>query len=168
LEISGELERTQNGPYIATTRTDAAEVIVAEDRAGAFRRSIYLQQRRSQGLSLLGVFDAPTMVTNCTRRPVTTMPLQSLSMLNSEFAVRRGAAFALRTEREAGTDSAARIQRAFLLVTGRECSQKEWTDALQYIESQREQYAEEPRPEMRAWADFCQLLLASNAFLYLE
>jgi uncharacterized protein YunC (DUF1805 family) len=82
LAISGELDLTFDGPYVATTRNGAAEVIVPEDRPGAFRRSIYLQQRRSQGLSMLNVFDAPMMVINCTRRPVTTMPLQSF-LLNS-------------------------------------------------------------------------------------
>ena len=25
-----------------------------------------------------------------------------------------------------------------------------------------------PTPDRRAWADFCQMLLASNAFLYVE
>ena len=43
LAISGELDLTLDGPYIATTRNGAAEVIVPEDQPGAFRRSIYLQ-----------------------------------------------------------------------------------------------------------------------------
>ena len=35
---------------------------------GATRRSVYLQQRRTQTDSLLEVFDAPSIVTTCTRR----------------------------------------------------------------------------------------------------
>ena len=169
LAISGELNVTCDGPYVATTRNGAAEVIVAEDHPGAFRRSIYLQQRRSQGLSLLNVFDAPMMVVNCTHRPVTTMPLQSLSLLNSEFAVNRGRSFAQRIHREAGESAEARVRRAFVLATAHECSDEELMETLQFIQEQRQAYAGEGDPaESRAWADFCQLLLASNACLYLE
>ncbi|MEZ6034300.1 MAG: PSD1 and planctomycete cytochrome C domain-containing protein [Planctomycetaceae bacterium] len=169
LAISGELDLTMEGPYVATTRNGAAEVIVPEDRPGAFRRSIYLQQRRSQGLSMLNVFDAPMMVLNCTRRPVTTMPLQSLSLLNSEFTVKRGQSFAQRIAREAGDSAEARIRRAFVLAVGRECDSEELNDALQFVRDQEESYTHEINSvEDRAWSDFCQLLLASNPCLYLE
>lgn len=169
LAISGELDLTMGGPYVATTRNGAAEVIVPEDRPGAFRRSIYLQQRRSQGLSMLNVFDAPMMVLNCTRRPVTTMPLQSLSLLNSEFAVKRGESFAQRIARDSGDSAEARIRLAFVLAAGRECDTEELNDALQFVQDQEQSYAHQGnKAEDRAWSDFCQLLLASNACLYLE
>ena len=173
LAVSGELDLTAEGPYVPTTRNGAAEVVVPEDRPGAFRRSIYLQQRRSQGLSLLNVFDAPMMVVNCSRRPVTTMPLQSLSLLNSDFAVNRGKSFSQRIQREAGTDNAARIRLAFVLATARECGDEELAEALEFIGTQQQNYAAQPGSdssiaEQRAWSDFCQLLLAGNAFLYLE
>ena len=173
LAISGELDLSLDGPYIPTTRNGAAEVIVAEDRPGALRRSIYLQQRRSQGLSMLNVFDAPMMVINCTRRPVTTMPLQSLSLLNSDFAVKRGQNFYQRIQREAGDSTEARIRLAFVLATGQECSNEELTETLQFIQGQQQNYAaavadHAANAEQRAWSDFCQLLLASNACLYVE
>ena len=168
LAISGDLDLTIEGPYVATTRNGAAEVIVPEDRPGALRRSTYLQQRRSQGLSLLNVFDAPTMVINCTRRPVTTMPLQSLSLLNSDFAVKRGRSFADRLQREAGDSTEAKIRTAFILATGHQCTDEELTEAIAFIQLQQKNYADQEKAEHRAWSDFCQLLLASNAFLYLE
>ena len=173
LAISGELDRSLEGPYVSTTRNGAAEVIVSEDRPGAFRRSIYLQQRRSQGLSLLNVFDAPTIVINCTRRPVTTMPLQSLSLLNSEFAVNRGRSFAQRIQREVGDDPETRIRLAFVLATSQPCSDEELTETLQFMQTQQKLYEQQSgvdtaAAEARGWSDFCQLLLASNACLYLE
>ena len=173
LAISGDLDLTMGGPYISTTRNGAAEVVIPEDRAGAFRRSIYLQQRRSQGLSLLNVFDAPMMVVNCTRRPITTMPLQSLTLLNSDFAVNRGKSFATRLMKDAGDSADTRIQRAFLLATGAECSHDVLSESSQFISHQTELYSvaagsDAATAEIRAWSDFCQLLLASNAFLYLE
>jgi hypothetical protein len=173
LAISGDLDLSLEGPYVPTTRNGAAEVIVREDQPGAFRRSIYLQQRRSQGLSLLNVFDAPMMVVNCTRRPVTTMPLQSLSLLNSDFAVNRGRSFANRILRDEGDSAEARIRLAFVLATGHGCTDEQLADTLEFIESQRKVYTDssssgDENAEQRAWADFCQLLLASNACLYLE
>jgi hypothetical protein len=178
LAISGDLDPAADGPYVPTTRNGAAEVIVPENQPGAFRRSIYLQQRRSQGLSLLNVFDAPTMVINCTRRPVTTMPLQSLTLLNSEFAVNRGRSFAKRLQREVGDSEAARVNLAWVLATGHPCSAEAREEAIRFIHQQQQLYSsgsESPSSDaavsdgnMRAWSDFCQLLLASNACLYLE
>lgn len=162
LAVSGQLDNRFEGPYVATTRTGTAEVIVPEDRPDAFRRSIYLQQRRSQSLSLLSVFDAPNMVITCSRRPVTTMPLQSLSLLNSDFAVRRAQQLAQQLERSCASDARKRIELAFQLICGRSGTPQECDDALEFVNSQTTEAGE------RAWADWCQMLMASNLFLYLE
>ena len=168
LAISGDLDLTLDGPYIPTTRNGAAEVLVPENNPGAFRRSIYLQQRRSQGLSLLNVFDAPMMVVNCTRRPVTTMPLQSLTLLNSEFAVRRGHNFAKRILSDPMISDEDRIKQAFVLATGSPCEDDIAAESLAFIKQQQELYAESSDSQHKAWSNFCQLLLASNGCLYLE
>ena len=68
--------------------------------APACAASVYLQQRRTQIASLLEVFDAPSIVTTCTRRLPATIPLQSLSLLNSDFVVARAEKLAERLERE--------------------------------------------------------------------
>ena len=168
LAISGDLDLSLEGAYVPTTRNGAAEVLVPENNPGAFRRSIYLQQRRSQGLSLLNVFDAPMMVVNCTRRPVTTMPLQSLTLLNSEFAVRRGQNFAKRILSDGDKSDGDRIRLAFVLATGSPCEDEIAVETLGFIKQQQELYAESSDSQHQAWADFCQLLLASNGSLYLE
>ena len=100
LAASGELDDRPGGPYVPTDRTDSGEVVVDESAAGATRRSVYLQQRRTQIASLLEVFDAPSIVTTCTRRLPSTIPLQSLSLLNSDFVVARAHKLAERLERE--------------------------------------------------------------------
>ena len=46
------------------------------------------------------MFDAPSIVTTCTRRLPSTIPLQSLSLLNSDFVVARAGKLAERLERE--------------------------------------------------------------------
>jgi hypothetical protein len=120
---------------------------------------LYVQQRRTQVLSLLDVFDAPAIVTNCTRRSTSTIALQSLSALNSDFAVARAKAFAERVAREAGPDAMARIDLAFLLCAGRGPTTEERSAVEQFLVG---------ASGAEAWAGCCQMLLASNAFLHIE
>jgi hypothetical protein len=168
LAASGRLGSKTNGPYVPTPRSGNGEVIVDESKPGAFARSIFLQQRRTQVPTFLGTFDAPSIVFNCTRRAETTMPLQSLSLLNSEFAVKRGEDLAGRLERECGHDDTVKIRRAFLLTIGREPDSAEGKTAARFLVEQRLAYAGKPDAEQRAWADFCQSLFGLNSFLYLE
>jgi hypothetical protein len=180
LTASGQLDDRQRGPYVPTARTESGEVVVNERTPGAARRSIYLQQRRTQISSLLEVFDAPSIVTTCTRRLPSTIPLQSLSLMNSAFVVARAQELAARLEREgqckcqcgaagrAGDDML--ITRAFLLATGRRPSENEQDAARRFIATQPARYPGLAGSDARrrAVADFCQMLFASNAFLYIE
>ena len=168
LFVSGSLERRLGGPYVATQRSSAAEVVVNESSAGAARRSVYLQQRRTQTLSLLNLFDAPAVTFNCVQRPTTTMPLQSLSQLNSEFALARAAALARRLEHEAPPDPRHRARLAFELAAGRSPTDVELRSSLEFLEEQTRSYEPAADASPRAWGDFCQMLLSSNAFLYVE
>lgn len=168
LAASGELDCHRGGPYVPTRRTNEGEVVVDERAPGAHRRSIYLQQRRTQILTFLDVFDAPAIVTNCTRRVETTIPLQSLSLLNSEFVAARARGLARRIDREAGPCAGDRVNRAFLLATGRGPDAAECAGALRFLASQPERYAGRADASERSWDDFCQMILASNAFLYVE
>ena len=68
LAVTGELDDRQGGPYVPTDRSGSGEVVVDESKPGAARRSVYLRQRRTEITSLLEVFDAPSIVTTCTRR----------------------------------------------------------------------------------------------------
>lgn len=168
LSVSGELNRAMFGSYTPTQRSSAAEVVVNESLPGARKRSVYLQQRRTQTLSLLGLFDAPSLTFNCVHRPVTTMPLQALSLLNSDFALARAHALALRLEREAARDPRLRVRLAFELTRGSEPSDDERRAALQFIEDQTRLYEPATDATQHAWTDFCHMLLSANASLYVE
>jgi len=168
LSVSGELDRRFGGPYIPTQRSSAAEVLIAETQPGAKRRSVYLQQRRKQTVSLLNLFDAPSVTFNCVQRPTTTMPLQSLSLLNSEFALARSRELAKRLDVESIPHPRHRIRLAFELSSGRLPNDEELRQSLQFIEEQTRLYEPATDATIRAWSDLCQMLLASNGFLYVE
>ncbi len=119
LAITGELDERQGGPYVPTHRTDSGEVVIDESATDAARRSVYLQQRRTEITSVLEVFDAPSIVATCTRRISSTIPLQSLSLMNSDFVVARAQKLAMRLENESTTDWMIMM----LALTGRSCSQ---------------------------------------------
>ena len=168
LFVSGSMERRLGGPYVPTQRSSAAEVVVPDSQPGANRRSVYLQQRRTQTLSLLNLFDAPAVTFNCVQRPTTTMPLQSLSQLNSDFSLARAAEFARRLERDAPPDPRHRARLAFELATGHAPSNVELRASLSFVEEQTRAYEPAENASPRAWVDFCQMLLSSNGFLYVE
>ncbi len=167
LAVAGQLDPQQFGPYVPTKQTAIGEVIADEQTPGALRRSIYLQQRRSQTLSFMKVFDAPSIATVCTTRPSSTVPLQSLALLNSDFAFARSEAFAGRLLTEGGVSPRDLVRRAWRTAIGREPTEREAAVAEQFIATQQAQYSGE-NANRWALADFCQMLLASNAFLYVE
>jgi hypothetical protein len=143
-------------------------VEIDEKAAGARRRSVYLQQRRTQVVTFLQLFDTPAIVSTCGKRTPSTVPLQSLAMLNSEFARARAKGFAARVAREAGGETAARLAHAYRLACAREPLGAEAAACGKFLDKQRDVYAKEKDADARAWADLCQIILASNAFLYVE
>jgi hypothetical protein len=168
LHISGELDTRAGGPYVPSRRTVEGTVEVAENAEGAHRRSVYLQQRRTQVVTLLQLFDAPAMVGTCGKRSLSTVPLQPLVLLNSPFVRARARAFAQRLDREVGADREKRLTLAFRLACGRAPAEEELEACRRFLDRQRQVHAREKDVEERTWADLCQMVLASNAFLYVE
>ncbi len=167
LAASGELDRRMGGRYVPSHRTTDGSVEVAETDPGGRRRAIYLQQRRSQVMTLLQLFDAPSIVAGCGARPTSTVPLQSLAMLNSEFARDCARALAQRLGHEAGQLTEDRLNLLFCVVCGRQPCREERGAARRFLSEQTTVYTGKEASE-RAWTDLCQMVLASNAFLYLE
>jgi hypothetical protein len=93
LAVSGELDITQFGPPVPVKDGENGQAIV--DGANT-RRSLYIQQRRSQPVSILQAFDAPVMTVNCERRPSSTVATQSLMLMNSQFALEHALTLARR------------------------------------------------------------------------
>ena len=167
LVAAGDFDDRMCGAYVPTQRAGSGETVVPEDNPGAGRRSVYLQQKRTQVHTLLQVFDAPSIVFNSTRRPRSTMPLQSLSLLNSEFVLKRSQSLAGRLQHEAASES-DRIQRLFLITTGQVATEPQISSATRFLHDQTAEYRMQEGGEQRAWCDLSQTLLIGNAALYLE
>jgi len=167
LTVSGELNFHMGGLYVPTHRAGGC-VDVDEKHPGSRRRSVYLQHRRTQIPTFLELFDAPPLTPNCGRRNTATVPVKSLALLNSDFARARAKAFAVRLDREAESDADAKIVHAFRLATAREPNAAQMGAARRFLAAQARIYPVDEQNPAPAWIDFCQMILAGNAFLYVE
>jgi hypothetical protein len=164
LDVSGSLNTAMYGPPVPMQRQADGEVTAPADASGA-RRSVYLQVRRSQPLTLLQVFDQPVMETNCTRRGVSTTPSQALTLLNSDFMTRQADAFADRIVKEKPDDPAG---YAVFMAFGRPATAKERTTLTAFLAAQAKRYQSTPDASRRALADLCQMLLSADEFAYVD
>jgi hypothetical protein len=109
---------------------------------------------------------------------------QSLLLMNGDFTIGQAEALAERVAKDA-KDSKDRAAMAWRLVYGQSPSEKELAGALSFLRDATEAFRnapaapatppkkgekapEPPTPEARALALFCQALLSSNRFLYVD
>ena len=136
------------------------------------RRSVYVQVRRSRPLALLDTFDAPRMDPNCNTRASSTVAPQSLMLMNGDFLLKQADELAQRIEKEAGDDRAAQVRRAWELAFCRTPQENETNEALAFLENQTEELktraGKKDKPQHQALTSFCQVLLGTNEFLYVD
>ncbi len=199
LFVSGRLNPKPGGAPVPIMTDETGQVVVGvntDDTAGRpsgkfvglngeeFRRSLYVQMRRSKPLGLMETFDAPRMEPNCELRNASTVAPQSLALMNGEFALAQAKFFAERVAKEAGdsTDE-SKVSRAWQLAFSRRPNSTEMSDALGFLSKQRAHFTanapkeakvakgKEPPPtnaEEHALTGLCQALLTANRFLYVE
>jgi hypothetical protein len=150
-----------------------------------FRRSIYLQSRRSRPVGLLETFDLPRMEPNCEARSASTVAPQSLSLMNNDFVLNQSVILATKIGRESGSDPAARSKNAWRSVLGKDATPDDVAESVRFLKDQSAALSTPTQPdakpaqptrsvtvpatpEDRALATLCQALLSSNAFLYID
>jgi Protein of unknown function (DUF1553)/Protein of unknown function (DUF1549) len=166
LSVSGTLDPQMSGTPVPIQRQADGEVVAASRPAGS-RRSVYLQVRRSQPVTILQVFDQPVLETNCTQRLTSTVSSQALTLLNSDFMAGQATAFAERILKERPDDPAGwAVQLAF----GRPSTAKEREKLTAFLVEQAKQYDQKDveTTKRRALADLCHMLLSANEFAYVE
>ena len=108
------------------------------------------------------------------RRVPSATPLQSLTMMNGEFAMENARAAARRAAELAGEDSRPEevVKKAYGLLFSRQPSAQETAFALDHLKSQQRLYARANAPAAEAFEKSLQnlvhMLLTSNEFLYVD
>ncbi len=179
LQISGKLATKQFGKPIPVSPDEVGQFVVAvdtRDSAGRpsgkvealgedeFRRSIYVQVRRSMPLSVIEPFDLPRMTPNCDRRPVSTAAPQALLMLNNPFMVQQAGLIGDRV-RATSSDLPTQITLTWRLIYGRTPNASEITSGVEFLTPPPDAPPEIAAANLNL---LCQTLLCSNGFLYVE
>lgn len=152
-----------------------------------FRRSVYVQVRRSMPVGVMETFDSAGLSPNCEARAVSTVPAQALMFLNDQFVLERSNDLAERLRKERPGDVRKQIDLLWKLLFSAPPSPEELQRSLIYLAEQGETLraqaavraegksdsksktpAAEPDPSLQALASLCQVLWASNRFLYLD
>ncbi len=139
-----------------------------------FRRSVYVQVRRSQPLSMLETFDAPLLNPNCEIRNRSTVAPQSLLLMNSDFVLTQSRSLAQRAIAECGDNRAQQVRLAFRLALSIDPNDSDLESALAFVASQERELSRQERDDksppvpVSALASLCQALFSSNRFLYID
>jgi len=119
----------------------------------------------------LNAFNLPDALTVKGKRETSTLPTQTLYLLNNDFVIAQANHFTDRLLCDASEDAAA-ISRAYRIAFARNPNASETQRALQFVrEAQAALAAAKSAPEnprKQAWAAFCQSLLASNELRYTD
>lgn len=195
LATSGALNKNMYGALVPVRPDVHGQIVVGVDQTqgdnkmpvdvplhgNEFRRSLYIEVRRSRPLAMLHAFDAPVMEVNCEIRQSSTVATQSLMLMNSQFMLDQAARFARRLRAEAGDDRAAQVVRGWQLAFSRPPTEPELSEALEFLSRQIDHLqksatppgdgataAEKPTPELQALTNLCQVLLSANELLYVD
>src|SRR5438552_785370 len=139
-----------------------------------FRRSVYIQVRRSLPLAVLESFDGPAMIPNCDIRHTSIVATQALMLMNSNFIHEQAGYLAERVRKEAGPDPRAQIMHAWKLAYATEPSPREVEQSLAFLNQQTELFKKmktqpnQPEPGLQALTNLGQALLSANRFLYMD
>ncbi|MDP7016791.1 MAG: DUF1553 domain-containing protein [Pirellulaceae bacterium] len=157
LATSGELDRTRGGRTLANIKSEFGYAYKGR------RRGVYVPVLRNTLHDMFAVFDLPdpNMVTG--KRSTSTLPMQALFMLNSQFMLEQSEKLADRL-REVEPDEQRRIARAFRLTVGRPPTSRE----QQLAESFFAGAEQDEKMRRESWVQFCQSLYGSLDFRYLR
>ncbi len=189
LMIAGNLTNQLFGPSVPVAPDEAGQIHVGVDtRDGAgrptgkvvplyaqeFRRSIYVQVRRTMPLDMLDTFDGPALAPNCTIRNSSTVAPQSLMLMNNEFVHHQSEVFAAQVCKDVGKDLRTQARFAWVSALATQPTQAQLDSTVTFLESTARDLAhlnseKEPELNMRkALSVYCQALFNSNAFLYVD
>ena len=170
ITVSGQVDLSVGGAPVMLKVTPAGLQTVTSQN----RRSIYLLARRSNPATFMQVFDYPVIDVNCTRRSTSATPLQSLTMINSEFLTDSAGHLARRVASLAGDDASLpkKIDTAYRLALSRVASDNEARIAQELIQQLKLLYENSGVASedalMRSFENFAHMLLCSNEFLYVD
>ena len=156
LAVSGNLDATPGGA--------AVNLNDADNR----RRTLYAAISRHDLNGTLRLFDFPDPNLTSERRVSTTVPMQQLFVLNSDFLVRQAKSLSSRLVNEAASDDKGRIERAYSLLFQRPPTETEVRIGLSYLQAPMPDNVPASEVKLTAWEQYTQALLGTNEFVFVD
>lgn len=129
---------------------------------GDNRRSVYLEMRRNFPTDLLRVFDQPKPSASIGRRSLTTVPAQSLALLNDPFVQQQAQRWGAQVAAKKDQPAEIRLEAMYLSAFGRNPVEAEISRARDFLASSGG--ADEPA----AWSEFAHALFNMKEFIFLR
>jgi hypothetical protein len=120
----------------------------------AWRRGVYVYQRRSLPYPMFDTFDHPDMNVTSGARNVSTVPTQALTLLNNPFVLSEAAFLADRVSQQA-SDPQAQVELAYRMALARPATETEIAIGIDLIRKQ-------------SLASFTHVVLNLDEFLYMR
>ena len=126
-----------------------------QDGPKVWRRSVYVYRKRGLPFPLFEVFDLPDQNLTCSRRNVSTVPTQALTLLNDDFVLRQAQLFADRVREAAPSDATEQVRLAYGISLSRPPTAEESRLAMEFLRKQK-------------LVDLTHVLLNLNEFVYMR
>jgi len=162
LAVAGRLDPALGGPSVDL------------EAAGNARRTVYAAISRHDPAWMLRLFDFPDPNISSDSRAFTTVPLQQLFVLNSEFMITSAKAVAARLQTTSSTSptsgDASQVRQAYRLIFGRAPSERELKLGLAYLSGPelRPTGDSYTRAKLSRWERYAHALLATNEFAFVD
>ena len=188
LAVSGSMNSGMFGEPVSVMEDSVGQIVLGKENLDGerkptktidlegeqFRRSLYVQVRRTRPLGVLETFDVPVMTPNCSKRASSNVAPQSLMLMNSDFVVQYSERLAERIAAEAGPDRRSQVLRAWQLAYGVKPAAEVMDELMVFVERQTAAFGRVKRkddsatPGKLAMASLCQALISANRFLYID
>jgi hypothetical protein len=165
--VTGKLNAALAGPPSPVTANSEGKAVIGGDK---YRRSTFVEVQRRLPLNMLSTFDQPEMTPNCDQRRQTTIATQALWFLNDLELLEHAETLARVLGEQSEFDS-VRLSQLYLRLFAQAPTPEELQSCEQFLAEQRAHYTvAEPKADagQRALASLCQVLMASNRFLYVD
>ncbi len=130
------------------------------------RRAIYGYIDRQDLPGLFRVFDLASPDQSCPSRSRTTVPQQALFIMNSPFVIECARHIVAREEVSSLSETSRRIEAIYRTILARPPLAEEWKIGEQFITAASQESPAED--QLGVWQQYAQLLLMSNAFVFVD
>ncbi len=159
LLISGRLDPTRGGSLLHVKNREFLFNHTSKDltKYDSRRRTIYLPVIRNHLFDMLSLFDCTDATVLSGHRATTTVAPQALFLMNSQFVTQVAESLANDLMAREVSES-ERVRELYLRAYSREPSSSETARALSFVSEMG----------VKGWAALCQVVLASNEFVYVR